>query len=331
MNWKISWKNIIAGLVIAVLLSYFLLSQVKISEIGRALKSFPVWALLTVVGIQLMLNFLKSIRFKTLFNGALGITQLSPIIFLHNLFIIFAPSRSGELAFPYFLKDRFDIPVGRSLSVLVIARVLDVLVILTLVLATVLIGFRDQVGSIRGFVPLSIAGLILLLVFFWMVLKHALWMKGKFGIFFNRWHLYEKKFIGMLIRKFEEVLIALSEIHDFKKILKVSFLTFVIWPITFCFEFVLFRSLGIEVTYWQFLVIAFFPILVNIIPVQSLAGVGTYEATFVGGFLLFGFSQETIVPLAFSVHIILLASTALLGLVGFFISPRNRVPVLENN
>jgi len=130
--------------------------------------------------------------------------------------------------------------------------------------------------------------------------------------------LYDKRFIGSLARKGVEILGAFTRRYTHLALLRIAVVTVAIWLLTFGFEFMLFRGLGLQISYWQFLIASFFPVLTHIIPVQSFGGIGTYEATITGGFVLLGFDAGRVIPMTFAVHLVQLALTAIFGLLGYW-------------
>ena len=315
--FRAGYKKFIFGIFLTVALSYVLLSRIRLTDLSQALTSFHLRTLVVAVGILLAMNFLKSYRFSRLLHGTVSFRNLSPLVFIHNFYILFMPSRSGELAYPYMLKQKYGLGLGQSLSSLIVARVLDVIIILLLIAGTIIIGFRDQAETITGFFPLMIFGLAVLLAGLFLILYKGQWLYEGVNRHFVRKDIFSKKLFVKIAHKFIEILQAFSQKHSHGTLIQITLITIVIWIITFGFEFVLYRGLGLEISYWQFLVASLFPVLIHIIPVQSLAGIGTYEASIAGGFVLLGFDLDKVIPLTFTVHLTFLIMTAIFGFFAF--------------
>ncbi|OGE89322.1 MAG: hypothetical protein A2722_02935 [Candidatus Doudnabacteria bacterium RIFCSPHIGHO2_01_FULL_50_11] len=315
---KIDFRKTFFGLIIAGLISYVLLRQVHPGDVAHAFGALDRNYLMAALLILLMMNGLKAWRFSALLFGELSFRDLVPIVFLHNLFISFMPSRTGEVSYLYLLKKRFNVGVGQSLASLMIARVLDVLVILLLIFGTLLFAFPGQLAPVRKFLPLIVLGVIGLIVAFYVLLFQAEFLYNLLDKWFANIRLYDKRFIGSLARKGVEILGAFTRRYTHLALLRIAVVTVAIWLLTFGFEFMLFRGLGLQISYWQFLIASFFPVLTHIIPVQSFGGIGTYEATITGGFVLLGFDAGRVIPMTFAVHLVQLALTAIFGLLGYW-------------
>src|SRR6185369_192598 len=96
---KFSPIRLLIAIAIAALLTYALISQIHPKEILDAFERLSWrWLLLAAV-ILLCMNALKAVRFSRLQNASFRAVDLLPVVFVHNLFIIFMPSRTGELSY----------------------------------------------------------------------------------------------------------------------------------------------------------------------------------------------------------------------------------------
>lgn len=317
-----SWRFFF-GVGLTVLISYVLLRQVSLGHIERAFLTLKAESVLVAVILLIATTILKAWRFAVLLSRAVSARALVPVVLLHNVFINFLPSRSGELAYPYLLKRRHGISVTQSLPSLVIGRVFDVLVILLLIAASLVL-VPTSLGVVAALLPEIGLGIAGLLGVFFLLTYRAEWLHRVLEGFFIRRNLYKIVFFGPLLKRLMELLRAFTTRHSHSQLAAIAVVTVVIWLLTFGFEFVLYRGLGLPVSYGQFVIAFLFPILTHIVPVQSFAAIGTYEATITGGFVLLGFSAPQVIPLTFTVHIIQLVMTLLFGAFGWWLYRQDR-------
>ena len=62
--------------------------------------------------------------------------------------------------------------------------------------------------------------------------------------------------------------------------------------------------------------------LTGVLPFHGIAGAGTYEAGVVAGLAPYGLAPESALPLAVNLHLFILASSALFGLIAWLIPTR---------
>ena len=62
--------------------------------------------------------------------------------------------------------------------------------------------------------------------------------------------------------------------------------------------------------------------LTSVLPFHGIAGAGTYEAGVVAGLAPYGLTPESALPLAVNLHLFILASSTLLGLIAWLIPAR---------
>ncbi|MCP4423979.1 MAG: flippase-like domain-containing protein, partial [Chloroflexi bacterium] len=169
-NWRkqfrlptLSRKRLLSYVGTATII-WLLLRQVQLQTIWQMLTEIDIRWLLAGLGWYLLTNIFRSYRFGTLINGVKKPLRLLPemiaLSFMNNVL----PARSGELSFPYLMQRRHNIPVGDSLTFLLIARIFDLLSVTTLFVVFAFLE-RSQLEPMAGQVMVGVSLLVLPVLF----------------------------------------------------------------------------------------------------------------------------------------------------------------------
>ncbi|MGC9456801.1 MAG: lysylphosphatidylglycerol synthase domain-containing protein [Halothiobacillaceae bacterium] len=216
---------------------------------------------------------------------------------LHNLMNNLLPMRAGEISFPVLMQRYFAIGPTRSVSVLLWFRLLDLQVILTLAAAALLVGLDAP----AWFWPL------------WLVILPMPWL-----VYALRRPMLARLQgrTGGISRRIAEALEALPATAG---------------P--------LFRALGWTWANWlvklaglAWVLLALLPMptaaawlgaiagdLTTVLPLHAPGGFGTYEAGVIAALLPFGLDAQVVATAAINLHLFLLASSLLAGLLAWLI------------
>lgn len=211
----------------------------------------------------------------------------------HNMFNNLLPMRGGELSFPILMSRYFQISAGRSVPTLLWFRTLDLHTILGLALA---VGFWVQGDSLLG-------------------LLFAVWLPVPWVLFvFARRvgaRLTENgrlsKWLGMLIEGLPPDVTGLWWSWFW------SVLNWLVKLSVFAWVILQFADLSYAAAW----VGATVGELTSVLPVNGVAGAGTYEAGVVAGMLPFGVSAHAALPVAVNLHLFILAASVVGGGLAF--------------
>jgi uncharacterized protein (TIRG00374 family) len=177
-----SLSSLLKGKLIAILVFFLLLIAgflliADISKVGEVLSGFK-WALLPVILFLTLLDdalrfvkwhyFLRRVRVKLS-------TRESALIFFSGLAMTLTPGKAGEAIKSYLVKRRAGVDVSRTLPVVVVERLTD-LIAVTLLAAIGTIYFR------RGIMATAV--MLLLICTFVLVVQRknfAMWIIDKLG------------------------------------------------------------------------------------------------------------------------------------------------------
>ena len=102
------------------------------SVVGESLWAFDWVTVVPIVALYFVTQLLRAQRFRILLPVHLGFRDSLAVLSVGYLALHVIPLRMGELVRPYLARERYGIPFGDSLAVVVIERLLDVLLLLAM-------------------------------------------------------------------------------------------------------------------------------------------------------------------------------------------------------
>lgn len=287
-----SWK-FWAGIALLAGLIYLVEASFGWAEVLASWQSVPPRSLALAVALMLLSYILRALRFYDFFyhhcRGHLGL--LTRITVLHNFFNNLLPMRSGETAFPLLMKQHFALPYRHSGPALLWLRLLDLyaLLVLAMISLQTLLPWPEELRW-------AVSGALLLAPLLVLPLQNRV----------EQWlHQHPSGWSG----KAAELMHALPKSP---------------WPfIRALFWTLLNWALKLAVYAWllqQFLPMPFSHSWVgattgelsSVLPVNGVAGAGTYEAGIVAGLLPWGADKTLALAAAVNLHLFVLGSTFLL-------------------
>lgn len=258
----------------------------------------------------------RAARLSLLLPGQLPLLRLVSISARHNLFNLVLPFRSGEASLPIMLHNEGDRPLAEGTAALVVARVLD----LMSVCIFLLIGLA---WSGLGGDPLRLPVLALLALLLCAAASMrpvARWIAGRLPADGGRLVSFAVRTARYLAEQPASRLAAS---------LCVSLLT---WLLTYvaCWLLVVDMASGdsavatslASVTFMASLVGSTCLHLTGILPINTLAGLGPWEAGWVAGYVFVGVESQAALASAVVSHGAIFAMVSLLGGLGLVIRGR---------
>jgi uncharacterized membrane protein YbhN (UPF0104 family) len=305
-NWKIilSWTVGISLLVFFIVWFSVDYSWSSLFTLWQKLNFADIIALIL---LMLVSYLLRSMRIYSFFSGA-SKPDFRPyfrITVLHNFFNIILPMRSGAVTFPILLKRYLNIDPVRSASLIIWLLFLDLQLLMLFVIFFFLYGTMDL---------LLIIGLLFLLLFVpYLIFRlRATFTAAKF--------ISQNRLLSRLI----------SGIPDTNtQYWRIWFWTALNWPLKLT-AYGLLLSRLILIPFYDGIWASLAGELGSIIPVQGLAGVGTYEAGVIFGLTRQGHGMESALKGSISLHLFILLSALLSVMVAFLLNFRlmNKKPAL---
>jgi uncharacterized membrane protein YbhN (UPF0104 family) len=274
------------------------------TTIFNAWQQIPAWH----IGLALVLMFftyaVRGLRihyyFLPLTRGHLSVCL--KIMLLHNMLNNLLPMRTGEASFPLMMRTYFGLSLTRATAGLVLLRLLDLQVLLCIGWLAVAL----YVGA-DWHLWLSLP----ILVFTPLLLLHsAPWLRrAQMRTTAN----------GKLFLLLDKLLSALP--RDFTQLIKLWLYTWLAWSTKLAvFTLVI---LWFATTDWRNALGATLGgELSSMIPLHTPGGLGTYEASMLGSAKLLGIEGDWVLFAGVQLHMLILLSTLLGGIVAQFMKAR---------
>jgi hypothetical protein len=266
----------------------------------QRLSVVSIFVALALVGVS---NLVRAARVHDYFRADTTgqFFRCLKVVIQHHFLLNFLPMRSGELSFPIFMSRYLEISVQRSVPALAWFRFLD--------LHTV-IGLSGLVAMEYFFSSRWLPSILLVLWLGVPILMIRVTRKIETALSGPR---------GKLISRLRMLL---SGLPRNQRIFYRSWLwTILNWTVKLSVYAWLMGEFG-EVSFHAAWVGATVGDLTSVLPFHGIAGAGTYEAGVVAGLAPYGLTPESALPLAVNLHLFILASSALLGLIAWLIPTR---------
>jgi uncharacterized membrane protein YbhN (UPF0104 family) len=279
------WLRRALAIAITLGLLAWLLLDARLANVIDAARRLDPW---TAGGVLLALFVSYCVRaqriateFRSLINARYS--EVLRVVLMHNAWVNILPFRAGELAFPLLMRSRFGVPVERSAASLLWLRVQDACV---LALAAALALPRVPLAT-----RLGIAALV-------MAATAALWWLARTRRPLGR-PLLEKLRAGLAAATGSPWQTWLwTALNWAIKLAALTLLLAALLPAPASIAFS--GALGAEAA--------------AVLPVQGVAGFGTYEAGAAAMLAPAGIAPGTALPAALVMHLVVIASALVAGL-----------------
>jgi uncharacterized membrane protein YbhN (UPF0104 family) len=257
----------------------------------------------------------RAARLSLLLPGRLPLMQLVSISARHNLFNLVLPLRSGEASLPIMLRNEAGRSLAEGTAALVVARVLDLMsvcVFLLIGLAWTGLGGDELRPPVLALLALLVCAAV-------GMRPAARWIAGRLPANGSKFVSFAGRTAAHLGEQPASRLAAS---------LSVSLLT---WLLTYLACWLLVKDMATGdseialslagVTFAASLVGSTCLHLVGILPINTLVGVGPWEAGWVAGYVFVGVGTEAAFASAVVSHAVIFAMVSLLGGLGLLIRP----------
>ncbi|MEA2037366.1 MAG: lysylphosphatidylglycerol synthase transmembrane domain-containing protein [Nanoarchaeota archaeon] len=310
------YKKRTFAVLISIVILFFLFRIIDFSDIISGLEKLPFEVILLSGFFYTLSYVFRTIRFKTLNKGRISFMEFFPIVCMHNFFVCILPARTGELSYVYFLRKR-KIPLEQAISTLIVARVLDILVMLVIVLLTILFINKElSVTWVEVFFPVIILISIISVPFLILKLKERFVnVLMKLLLMLN----LKKKIINRITKKTGDSIESLKLIKSKGIFIKSIISTFLIIFSQFGFYYLILYGVGIGLSLSKIIGVVIIAVVMSLIPIQGIVGIGTYEGIWAISLIFAGITKEVAVTTSFVMHIMNILFFAILGLLGFLL------------
>ena len=323
-------RNILSFLIsiaISVALMFFLFRYINYETLKDLFLNLYYPAIFVYFALLASGIAFRTWRYKLMLPGvSIGFFGLAGVTIIRNLFVDFLPARIGELSFIWVLNKRYKVSVELGGSAFIGAFVYDLIALFPLlVIAIGLSPLRAQetgkwlmVLFTGAFIFMSVA-----VIFSKRVLPRiiSILMHPKIITLARRY-----KFVKILYEKGIQILqqlVLLGEQGIGGKLFLLSLGVRLSKYISLFFLFfAVVRSMGFtfqELNPFTIFSGTAFTEVSSLLPIQGLAGLGTWEATWAAVFTFFGFSEKTAILSGIGVHWITQITEYSLGILSLIV------------
>jgi hypothetical protein len=300
---------------LTVLLLYFLLRQVNVIDIWRAMVSVGPWWLLASFIFYFLSVVIRAVRFRLLTRKQIPFGTMMNIVFVHNFSNGLLPSFLGELSFVYLARKTGKNSVGEATAALIIARFFDMCAVFALT-AVALMYIPDAPQQFRSLLLAMGVIVFVLLVGFVVVVANRhrslriMWRIGEVM------HVQHLRMFTWFIAKSHEAIDAIESLHTPKMYAMTIVVSLVVWILSYFQIYVLMVAMGYTLSFMAVALGTSLFRLATTLPVYGVAGFGTVELTWAAAFILLGMTTQDAIVSGFSVHVLTLGFAIILGLIG---------------
>ena len=247
------YRQLIFGLVIALIALYYTLRNVSFSEVISSFKEMNYIYILPAIVIILLSYIFRAYRWQALLESSLKVNVgglYSPMMvgFMGN----FLPARAAEILRPYLLSKKYDITFTAAFASIVVERLFDMIILLLIFIWVFWFeadvfpsniefsGFSVQEMAIK-FGQVCVLAVITLTVFIYLLLNHKKKVMKIVGWFLG---FTSEKWAEKIKHLLDEFSMGCQVVKNFGALAKISVYSVLVWvanifsvyPLYFAFD-----------------------------------------------------------------------------------------------
>ena len=306
---------LILSILITVGLLFVLLIQIEIKVLWQKLLTISFPYILLGFIFHFLAYLFRTLVYKIYFkNDDVSFHYLLSNHFIHNFYNHIIPANLGELSFPLLLKKK--IPMSKSLSVLIITRL--ILLTLTLILFVVSLFSIPEIFTsiqIKESNSLIILGLLVVVILLMILSRRKLYriiIKLKDYSFFAS---ISSRFSSFYNKIKEQVIFS----KKIKVLLSVTFYSLMSILCLALYFVTILKGINISLSIFEIIFVSSIGLAMIILPIKSIGGFGTFEGSWTIGLLILGIEKDLAIEGSFIVHIFALINVFFLFIIGIII------------
>lgn len=301
------------SLALSVGLVAYLLSRIELADLAQTFARIYVPSLAAYAALSLLAAGVRAWRYRLLLGAEqIGAGGIFLVTLVRNLFIDLLPAKLGALSYVYLVVRRFGVPLELGASTFILAAVFDAISLSPILLpALFVVGLGTTVVSTVQFALLATAlllGLGLLLLALPALLRLGLrigeWVLAAAGIG-GKWgvaHLLDR------LRGTVEATETIRARGVYGRVLAVSVLLRLLkYGSLYFLLHALLLNQGFPLaalSFWKVVLGIAGAELSSNLPIQGVAGLGTWETAFALAFRLMGYPERIAIVAGFGLHLI---------------------------
>ncbi len=311
-----AWIKLGVSVTVTVVLLYFLISGTQ-EELSKVVEpEFRPGYLFLALGAYLFVALFRALRFKLIHRELGGATlgQWLQVAVIHAGLNQVLPFRSGESTYPYLLHRVHGVTVGRSVFVLLSARILDLLCNFLLSIGFVFLLAEGALQTDRSLFILVAGAVVVVclvaLVGMRPVLRALLALTG-------RGDAEAPGIRASLHRRAGRLLSEAQVFRSWGHFATTFLLSAALWLCLFTTFWALLNGFGHEIPLPVAVIGTVGAAMMNVLPVNGVANFGTHEAGWTLGLMLAGLTRDQGLAAGLWAHLGTMALAVAFGLVGF--------------
>ena len=310
-----SWfKRYVLPLLVSLIFMWLLFKNVSALHLIDTFKNLQLRPLLIAFVCYLVVALFRGLRVHTIYKS-LGLARVDAIAasLVHTLASNILPGRVGELSFIVIMKQFLTTSVSQNTVSLIFMRIFDTFVVVSLFLISFVFVGIPRSQSTLAILFLIMIGLALTAYY----LDLAVGLGLKIVDYILGIHLWSDKGATKKLKSVFEPLRDFSHFREGGLFSQSLAFTFGAWVFLMLANIYMISSMGIVMSPLTILFASTGAGLTSLIPVPSLASVGTYEGGWVATLGLLGLTAEKALLIGFTVHVINFTFCLVLGILGF--------------
>jgi len=222
------------------------------------------------------------------------------------------PAKSGDISYVYLTKKRLNLPVPEGAATLLAVRIFDLGTVI-LLLATIL---PFSMGSVPIWIYQSALAFIFFGAFAIIIIMAYVSREPSSHIKIQR----QSKISIRIFETWDGFIEGLQTIKNSGSSRNIFLITLAIWVCIYTNNFLIAKSLGVDISYMEISIISMIMIPLTLLPFQGFANTATHELGWVSVMMAFGHSQNEALIVAVGSHFLLLISILLVTGISYFIA-----------
>lgn len=253
--------------------------------------------------------------------------RLFALINIHKFASLVLPARSGELTYIYLVKKYLDQKVSVGLSSLIIVRLFELITLILIITGTWVIAGTKVTPFVKDLALFLIIFLLFASIGILLLLPRLI--KGVERILNRLCQRISSGYASGLIYRlkvlFVDINLELSEREmTLFGLLAPAIYSFILWTTLFAMFASVFWSLGVNISLDKVIIGAIGVILINILPINTVGSIGTFEAGWTAGFMAVGIDLKMAVAAGIIMHGLVIIAGGVMSLLGWtYLNYRN--------
>jgi hypothetical protein len=302
----------VLSVFITVALVALLVSRTSFGDIAATLKSIRPAYLAIGFLLYMMSYLLRTMRYTALLNKKIEFRDMFKVVCVHNAANNIMPARTGELSYMYLIKKWYNVPLNDGTASLIVARVLDYMTISLLFFISLGIEKFPGISIWIIWAILAFLGLLFIMLLLMVFYKNFINLPGNI---FRRIGLGNNRAAKYLLEKSNSLIMSLQSMSSHHTMFVSFLISIAIWIVIVLMYWMLGTGMNLSLSFTEMIVATTFFVLATVLPVSGIGGFGTSETGWVIGLVLMGIPLKSSINMGFSLHIIILIFSIIIGMV----------------